>query len=238
MAEQAAVVLVHGGAAGSWTWHLVVDGLQNEGVDTHAVDLPSCSAPDNSIDPHDDARFLRDVLDGISGPIVVAGNSYGGFVMSEASAGHPRVRRLVFIAAIMPKPNESWLEVIGSAMTSDDPLGMTILSDGRVMFDPEHDLAACAHQSSFAEQEWMRPHLGRPMSFGTDPAISLSRVAWETIPSTYVVCGDDRALRPDVQRLWAKERASDFVEWPTDHCPQHSHPELVVELLARLAKEV
>jgi thioesterase domain-containing protein len=32
-------------------------------------------------------RFLRDVLDGVDGPIVLAGHSYGGSVLSEAADG-------------------------------------------------------------------------------------------------------------------------------------------------------
>lgn len=237
MTEAASVVLVHGGAAGAWTWHLVVDGLREQGIDAHALDLPSCVASDNSIDAHDDARFLRDAIDGIGRPVVILGNSYGGFVMSEAACDHPNVRRLVYMAAVMPKPGETLMGIIGS-IESDATASIEVLADGRIVFDPDGDLESSYHQSSAEEQAFIRERIGRPMSLGPDPELSLSRVAWESIPSTYVVCSDDRALPPDVQRSWAKERATEVVEWPTDHAPQHSQPQLVVELLARFASEI
>lgn len=211
--------------------------VARERVDVHAVDLPTCSAEDNSVGAHDDARYLRAVLDEIQTPVVLVGNSYGGFVMSEAAVDHPRVRRLVFIAAVMPDTNESLLGILSGSAVAGDAMGLEFLPDGRIVFDPDHDIRSCMQQAPSDEQEWVRQYLGRPMSMGPDPAVSLKRVAWEAIPSTYVVCADDRALHPDQQRTWAKERATDFVEWPVDHCPQHSHPDLVVELLAELARD-
>jgi pimeloyl-ACP methyl ester carboxylesterase len=46
-----------------------------------------------------DAAYLRSVLDSLSGPVVIAGHSYGGSVMSEAADGAPGVAALVYIAS-------------------------------------------------------------------------------------------------------------------------------------------
>jgi pimeloyl-ACP methyl ester carboxylesterase len=73
------------------------------------------------------------------------------------------------------------------------------------------------------------------MSMGTDFAVAFPRVAWHDVPSTYVVCTDDRSLVPDAQRTWAKGRATDVIELPFDHCPQVSHPREIGELLAEIA---
>jgi pimeloyl-ACP methyl ester carboxylesterase len=236
MPEQAAVVLVHGAAAGSWTWHLIVDALRERGIDAHAPDLPSCSAPDPSIDLHDDARFVRTILDEIDRPIVLVANSYGGAVISEAAVDHTRVRHLVYMAALMPRANEPIAQIIGS-LHSGLTDAVQILDDARIVFDPDIDIQASFQHSSADEQAFIKPNLGRPMSMGLDPEIGLTRVAWRTIPSTYVVCTDDLALAPEAQREWGKERATEVVEWPTDHSPQHSRPDLVVELLERLARD-
>jgi pimeloyl-ACP methyl ester carboxylesterase len=49
---------------------------------------------------------------------------------------------------------------------------------------------------------------------------------WRTIPSTYLVCADDRATPPAVQREQA-ERAGRVVELATGHHPMLSRPDLV-----------
>lgn len=230
----ATVVLVHGGAAGSWTWHRVVDGLTEHGVRVHAVDLPSCSAEGPTVDVHDDARFLRAVLDEIEAPVVLAANSYGGAVITEAATAHPQVRHLVYIAALMPRADEPLFQIL-SGLHSAITDAAELLPDGRLRFEPEIDLRGSFQKSSEEEREFIRPNLGRPMSLGTDPEVALTSAAWESVPSTYVVCTEDLALPPDAQRQWAKERATEVLEWPVDHSPQHSEPDLVVELLERLA---
>jgi pimeloyl-ACP methyl ester carboxylesterase len=61
--------------------------------------------------------------------------------------------------------------------------------------------------------------------------------AWLTIPSTYVVCTDDRTLHPDTQRDMGRH-ATDVVTWDTSHSPMLSQPDLVADLLAELASRV
>ena len=58
--------------------------------------------------------------------------------------------------------------------------------------------------------------------------------SWRATPSTYVVCTNDKALRPDAQRVFAA-RANRSVTWQSSHSPFFSRPELVVGLLAGLA---
>ena len=60
--------------------------------------------------------------------------------------------------------------------------------------------------------------------------------AWSQMPSTYVVCTDDRAVHPDTQRETAKH-ADDRVVWDTSHSPMLSRPDLVADLLVALAAE-
>jgi len=75
----------------------------------------------------------------------------------------------------------------------------------------------------------------RPMPSGVDTdAMSGADVpppAWTQMPSTYVVCTDDRAVHPDTQREMAKH-ADDRVVWDTSHSPMLSRPDLVADLLA------
>jgi pimeloyl-ACP methyl ester carboxylesterase len=58
-------------------------------------------------------------------------------------------------------------------------------------------------------------------------------VAWRERPSTYVVCSEDLAVHPDLQRAMAR-RCTTAVEWPTSHSPFLSAPERFVSLLSDL----
>jgi len=57
-------------------------------------------------------------------------------------------------------------------------------------------------------------------------ATPVTAAAWQDVPSTYLVCAEDRATPPELQRTQAA-RARRAVELPTGHHPMLSHPELV-----------
>jgi hypothetical protein len=60
-------------------------------------------------------------------------------------------------------------------------------------------------------------------------------VAWRATPSTYVVCANDLAVHPELQRIMSA-RCSRRVVWASDHSRFVSHPELVTNLQAELAE--
>ena len=232
----ATLVLVHGAWSGSWCWWKLVPVLDELGVAHVEVDLPSCSAPDTSVDIHDDADHVRETAKRIDGPVVLVGNSYGGAVITEGGLDAPNVRRLVYLAAHMPDADESLIAVMSGNATPDFEGAVSILEDGRMRLDPEVVARVAVQQAPDDDRNVMRTRLAPAMSMGTDFAMAFPRVAWHEVPSTYVVCTDDRSLTPDAQRVWAKERATDHVELPFDHCPQVSHPREIAELLAGIAR--
>jgi pimeloyl-ACP methyl ester carboxylesterase len=232
---QATVVLVHGAWAGPWTWDSVVKGLDERGVKAVAVELPSCTKNDPTVGFKQDAAAVRDVLDGINGPIVLVGNSYGGVVITEAA--HPGVSRLVYLAAFMPPTG---VVPMSEMMPASDPGfsgGIKFRDDMLSELDEDVMLNYAFQQAPPDQLEIIKAHGGTAMSFGADMEASITKAAWDTTPSTYVVCTEDRSIRPEMQREWAKTRATDSIEWPSDHCAQHSHPDLVIDLLAKLAAE-
>jgi pimeloyl-ACP methyl ester carboxylesterase len=45
---------------------------------------------------------VRNAIDKIDGPVILIGHSYGGIVITEAAAGHSKVRHLVYMSAFVP----------------------------------------------------------------------------------------------------------------------------------------
>jgi pimeloyl-ACP methyl ester carboxylesterase len=233
----ATIVLVPGAWSGAWIWEPVSRELEKRGLAHRAVDLVSVGDDAAGRDVRDDAARVRAVVDEIGEPVVLVGNSYGGAVISGASAGHPSVQRLVYLAAMMPKAGEPLLEHLAGATAPEFDSGISANDAGLLLMDEAVELRTAFQQASPEMLDFVRSHLGAAMSFGVDPtAAALPDVGWTTIPSTYVVCTEDHSILPEAQRRWSKERATEVVEWPSDHCPHISHPDLVADLLEKLVQ--
>lgn len=243
------VVLVHGAWHGAWCWERVVPGLAERGLEVIAVDLPGhgLGADDHDgtaatfTDLHGDAATVAEALDAVGGPALLVGHSYGGAVITEAG-DHPAVEHLVFLAALALEGDESCADAAVGAATAAgiDGEGRPSLGDGLIVapdqtvrLDPKV-AARCLYNDCDEESvTWALARLGaHPLSnMQQTPA----RVAWRSTPSTYVVCAEDLAIHPDLQRLLAK-RCGGTVEWPTGHSPFLSDPQRVVAFLAALAR--
>ena len=233
----ATIVLVPGAWSGAWMWGPVEAELDARGLAYRSVDHPSIGPDAKGKDVHDDARNVRSIAEAIDGAVILVGNSYGGAVITGASPRVENVKRLVYLAAMMPNPGEPILEHIAGSTAPEFDAGITVDDDGLLRMDIDVELRVALQQASPAMHDLTRAHAGEPMSFGADPTTAaFDEVGWKTIASTYVVCTEDHSILPEAQRRWAKERATEVIEWPSDHCPQLSHPDLVAELLEKLAR--
>jgi pimeloyl-ACP methyl ester carboxylesterase len=233
----ATVVLVHGACHGAWCWDKVVAGLTDRGVPSVAIDLPGHGADREPLgDLAADAAALRACLDGIDRS-VVCGHSFGGAVITEGAAGHPGVQHLVYVTAFALAPGESTIAAAPGDGASDTPtkLGDAVRfeEDGTMRFEGPAAVDALYHDCSAADVEFALARLG-PESVAALGGVA-TRAAWQDVPSTYVVCTEDRGIAPELQRRMAA-RAAETVEWPTSHSPFLSRPDLVVDLLARIAE--
>lgn len=238
MSRTTEIVLVHGAFHGSWCWDRVATGLTERRVRAVAVDLPGRRAGEPTSDLYRDADHLRGVLDGCTEGVILVGHSYGGAVITEAGT-HPAVSHLVYLAALALDVGES----CGSA-AADDPDVVNISHEGRpdlgAAFVPAGDgnltvepagAAACFYSDCDAPTiEWALDRLQRqPLEALQQP---VTRAAWRSKTSTYVVCALDQAIHPDLERLLAR-RCDESVEWSNGHSPFLSAPERVVNLLTR-----
>jgi pimeloyl-ACP methyl ester carboxylesterase len=226
-------LLVHGAWCGDWVFWKLTPALEARGLPWVSTDLPSCRATDARVGPIDDIAYVGGVLDQIDGPVVVVGKSYGGTVISGVTVDRPQVQHLVYVAAMMPAPGEPLQQMTLAAITPEIGAGLRFTDDGRLALDPEVGATCGFTQASDEDKDvWRRE--GRPMANGTDPAMSLDRVGWEQVESTYLVCTEDRTIKVESQRAWAAQ-ATHTIERPWDHSPGVSHPEELADLLVELA---
>lgn len=215
----------------------MVAPLAARGLTTAAVALPSCGPLDGPAERlgslGDDVAAVRAAAAGDE-PVVLVAHSYGGMVVTAAAAGLANVRHLVYVASMLPDADEPLAAIAGTDgpgwLEPERPEGRTVrlrtdLSRDEVI---GHFLADCA--PAIAEAALTR--IGRQSAsvFGQPPA----GVGWRAVPSTAVVCTEDRATPPDRQRRWAR-RAGATVELTAGHHPFLSRPDELASIIADAA---
>ena len=196
-------VLVHGAFADASGFGGVLRELTGAGYDAVAPPNPlrglAC-----------DAAAIGAVAAAIDGPVVLIGHSYGGAVISQASAGLANVTGLVYLAgfglaagescASVQEPFPPSLLVSTSCLTSYDAPGACTGPDllvGKERFRETlcADVLADVADVMYATQ--------RPLSLAAHTE-KATAAGWPDRPSWFCVCDDDRAVSPDAQRFMAE----------------------------------
>lgn len=228
-ADRPTVVLVHGAFAESASWNGVVRRLKSEGLPVLAV-----ANPLRGLAP--DAEYLRSVIDGIDGPVVVAGHSYGGSVASEAAEGAENVRALVFVASFILEPGESTGELagkfpggeLGPALTPV-PYAAGGQSGDDLYIQQDRFREVFAADVPEAEVALLAA-TQRPIAAAAleDAA---SRAGWKSIPSWTLITRQDLAVPAESQRFMAERASAHAVEIDASHAVTVSEPDAVADLI-------
>jgi pimeloyl-ACP methyl ester carboxylesterase len=235
--DEMRILFVHGALVfdGAWWWHRMVEPLAALGLETLAVELPSCVAsPEVSGealgDMYADADAVRAAIDEVDGPVVLVGHSYGGMVITDAAEGCGNVKHLIYVTSMMPELSETMASFAGSREPGPwmDPRPEDGMMGLKTEYLPEAFMQDC-DEATVAEA--LERVTRQPLVvFGQPPRA----VAWREKPTTYVVCAEYRATPPEVQREFAR-RADSVVELPTGHHPMLSRPEMLAGVLAEAA---
>jgi pimeloyl-ACP methyl ester carboxylesterase len=221
------VVFVHGALVvdGAWWWSRVAERLRRDGIESVAARLPSCG--ETGLQPGtggpsfaEDVAELRGLLDQ---PTILVAHSYGGRVVTEA-ATEENVRHLVYIDSFLPDAGEP-------AGAGEPPPFLEFTEDGTFGLRPEMAEPLFLQDCDRPAIDGAIARLTRQTAAA--PTVPVTHAAWRTIPSTYLVCAEDLATPPDVQRTQAK-RADRVVELPTGHHPMLSRPDLVATAIPRV----
>ncbi|ONI75710.1 alpha/beta hydrolase [Kribbella sp. ALI-6-A] len=197
------IVLVHGAFAESASWNGVIERLRAESLDVVAVANPLRGLAE-------DATYVRDVIAGIGGSVVLVGHSYGGMVITEAATDNASVLALVYVDAFAPEHGESAFEL--SAKFPGSTLGEALTvypvsSGGNELVIRQdkfhHQFAADVP----AGQAALMAATQRPVTEKalTDP-LPTDSPAWRTIPSWFVISDQDLNIPVAAHRYFA-ERA-------------------------------
>jgi pimeloyl-ACP methyl ester carboxylesterase len=222
------IVLVHGGFVDGSGWAAVYRALREQGFTVSVVQNPTSSLAE-------DVQATLRVLAAQDGPVILVGHSYGGAVISEAG-NDPAVAGLVYIAAFAPDAGESVASLIKDPAPGAPVPPILPPQDGLLLLDPARFAASFAADVS--------PELAAFMADAQVPwgveALqgAVSRPAWKSKPSWYLVATEDRMIPPPAQRAMAARAGSTIAEVAASHAVYVSQPDAVVRLITTAAKAV
>ena len=226
MNAQPNIVLVHGAWADGSSWSGVIERLQAAGYHVTAPQFPMTSLAA-------DVARLRQVLDFQDGPVIVAGHSYGGQIITALGAEAPNVAGLVYIAAFGIDEGESLGALLAQGPPSPalahmftDKLGFGWLSQDDFVHHFAADVDPVRATVMYAAQQ---PLAG---SAFTDV---MGVPAWKSLPSWYLVARQDQAIPPDAERMFASRMGAATIEVASSHVAMVSHPDEVTALITAAA---
>jgi pimeloyl-ACP methyl ester carboxylesterase len=222
------VVLVHGGFVDGAGWEGVYNILKKDGYNVSVVQNPTTSLAD-------DVAATRLAIAQAQGPVVLVGHSYGGVVVTEAGTD-PKVAGLVYIAAFAPDQGESVESLIANPPPGAPVPPILPPIDGYLFLDKAKFRAAFAADVS----EPKAAFLADSQVPWTVAALSgaISKPAWRSKPSWYLVATEDKMIPPPAQRQMSTRAGSTVVEAAGSHAIYISKPEAVAALIAKAADSV
>ena len=216
-------VLVHGAWHGGWCWRRVVQALTEAGHRAHAVTLTGVGervhlmSPAITLETH-----ICDVVNAMDAEemqeVVLAVHSYAGMIGTAIADRLPgRLRHLVYVDAVVPRPGESWSSTHASA-TREARLAAAAASPDFSFPPPDPSVFGLEG----AERDWVMrrqtPHPGHTYQavLQFDP----QRVA--QVPRSFVNC-----VSPALGTIDAiRQRLGDKNLWDLiDEIDLHLHPQ-------------
>ena len=229
----ATIVLVHGAFADSSSWDPVIDRLLDAGHPVVAVANPLRGLAS-------DAAYVSDRIRSIEGPVVLAGHSYGGAVITNVDPEAGEIAGLVYVAGFAPLPGDTCFhlstrftgstlgDTAQAVLLGDDTSDLTIARE-RFREQFAADLPAAQAARMAATQ--------RPISRDALLEPSGLRPLWRELPSWFVFGEEDRIIPKALQHFMAERaRAHRTVEIPgASHAVPVAHAGATAHLILEAA---
>lgn len=230
---QTTIILIHGAFAESSSWHGVAAKLPPEHrVVAYANPLRGIAS---------DAVGLTELVRSIDGPIVLAGHSYGGAVMTNVPVDAGDIVGLVYVAAFALEAGES--PVVASSLVPGSTLGDTLQpvrqADGGAdlyIVQEKYHAQFCADLPE--EEARLLAITQRPIAEAALGEASGHQPLWKSVPSWFVFGDQDLNIPVGAQRIMAERAGARRTVEIADasHVVGVSHPDETAELIAEAAR--
>ena len=170
-------------------------------------------------------------------PVILAGHSMGGVVITQAAERCPdRVAALVYVCAFLPRNGDSlmtWAAQDRESMVN--PSTVEARDDGSITFKPEHTREAFYADCSADDVALAQSRLVAQSTAPFFAPVSSTAENWGSIPRYYVECARDRAITLALQReMQQQQPCRHTFSIDTDHSPFFSAPVQLAGILAEI----
>jgi pimeloyl-ACP methyl ester carboxylesterase len=224
------VLLVHGGFADGSMWAGVIAELDAAGIGVIAVANPLRGLAS-------DAACIAGAAAEIDGPVVLAGHSYGGAVITAAGSAD-NVVALVYVTAFALDEGESMLDIGGRFPGSQllPALRPTALRSASTDPGVELYIDRDAFHKVFAadlpyREATVAAAAQRPITAAAFEEKSPA-AAWKTTPCWYVIATADRVIPPEAQQFMARRAGAHTTEIRGSHAIPLTQPAAVASQIA------
>ena len=226
LAEARNIVLVHGALVDGSGWRGVYDILTRDGYHVSIVQQPLTSLDQ-------DVAATKSVLDQQDGDVVLVGHSYGGTIIT-AAGDDPKVKALVYVAALQPEKGESTAQLLQSMPSPTNDIKPT--KDGFLLIDPAKFAADFGADLPKEQGEFMARSQMPVAIAATSAPVSIA--AWHDKPSYGIVAKDDMTINPDLERWMYKRAGSTVTEIDGSHAIYISQAAAVAKVIEEAAEAV
>src|SRR5690606_4338189 len=206
-----------------------------------AIDLPGLGddpAPPESVSFRDWIARVGDALDRCASPAVLVGHSMGGLAISAMAERRPEsIRRLVYVAALLPASGQSAADIEDENPDPRIPQHTTRSPDGKLLSLAAGSLRELLYHDCPPEIAAEAGRRLRPQSFETLlTSVRLRPGRFGQVPRTYIECTEDGAICLALQRrMQANWPGTEVVSIKSGHSPFFSAPEELAALLSQAA---
>lgn len=238
---KATIVFVHGAWADASSWTSEIKRLQRDGYTVAAV-------PNTLRGPSADAGVVRDYLSTLTGPVILVAHSYGGFVITNAATGVENVKALIYVDAFIPDEGQAAGQLTGP----DSAVAAAVTNPTAYLKLVPYPGAPEGIVDTYLLPKTVREHFANDLPAdeadliaATQRPISLAALgepsgppAWKQIRSWALIGTGDHIIPPAAQRKMAENAGAEISEFNASHVGLISHPDVVTDLIEKVAREV
>jgi len=234
--SQPTVILVHGALLTSSIWEPVQSDLQNDGFNVVTIDAPGRAK--DEIDPNSATLTaavtkLCKVINAQNNSVLLIAHSQAGAIITEAThACGEKIKGLVYVAAVVPFPNETVFSLLSEDDNHNFDLAAPIDNDlGLSIPNPKGPLKELfiGNVSDEDANHAINNMVPEPIIFG-ESLLYYDLNKFKMIPKFYIKTLQDKIISPETQNKYIN-RINFLTIYTIDsgHSPFVTHPHLLAK---------
>lgn len=227
-------VFVHGGMVGGNCWKKVCQILEEKNHKVFAPTLTGLGEKKHLSNPDVDLEVhIQDILNTIFyeelEDIYLIGHSYGGMVITGVADRIPKnIKKLVYIAAVLPKNGESMFDAVGPEISSFLYKNAKLGNGWQVPASTPQSYGIKTPEDINWFNTMTSPH---PLK-SFQQKLSIKSSSFHDIDKVYIKCSQDQALEPMARR--AETLKIPCYELNSGHFPMLTDVEGLVDLVTNM----